>query len=109
MTRDELLDEAEAVWLELEDFHHRCSDARLRSDTWYRWAYAFLWLRLTEPLSQLSTNRLVGRSARVRWGRLVLLRNELAHSRLAEIDYVQLWDDFADVRATLPAELASLR
>jgi hypothetical protein len=38
-----------------------------------------------------------------------LLRNELAHSRLAEIDYVQLWDDFADVRATLPAELASLR
>lgn len=109
MTRDELLDEAEAVWLEVEDFHHRCSEARLRSDTWYRWAYAFLWLRLTEPLSQLSTNRLVGRSARTRWSRLVQVRNALAHKRLAEIDYVQLWDDFADVRATLPAELASLR
>ncbi len=109
MTRDELLDEAESVWLEVEDFHHRCSDARLRSDTWYRWAYAFLWLRLTEPISQLSTNRLVGRSARSRWSDLVWLRNELAHSRLVEIDYLQLWDDFADVQATLPVELASLR
>jgi hypothetical protein len=35
--------------------------------------------------------------------------NTLAHKRLAEIDYVQLWDDFADVRTTLPAGLASLR
>ena len=75
----------------------------------YRWAYAFLWLRLTEQLSQLSTNRLVGRSARTRWSDLAWRRNALAHKRLAEIDYVQLWDDFADVRATLPAELASLR
>ena len=109
MTRDELLDEAEAVWLEVEDFHHRCSEARLRSDTWFRWAYAFLWLRLTEPLSQLSTNRLVGRCFRTRWSRLVWRRNELAHKRLTEIDYVQLWEDFADVRTTLPADLASLR
>lgn len=109
MTRDELLDEAEAVWLEVEEFQHRCSKARLRSDTWYRWAYAFLWLRLTEPLSQLSANRLVGRRVCSRWSDLVRVRNALAHKRLTEIDYLQLWDDFADVQATLPAELAGLR
>jgi hypothetical protein len=39
----------------------------------------------------------------------VWVRNDLAQGRLAKIDYVQLWDDFADVRTTLPAELASLR
>jgi hypothetical protein len=39
----------------------------------------------------------------------VWVRNDLAQGRLAEIDYVQLWNVFADVRAKLPADLVSLR
>jgi hypothetical protein len=38
VSRADLLDEVETVWHELEDFHHRCSAARLRNDSWYRWA-----------------------------------------------------------------------
>lgn len=108
MTRTELLQEVETVWQEIEDFHHRCSETRLRNDTWYQWAYAFLWLRLTEPVSALRTQRLLGEDVSRRWSGLAKVRNALAHDRLADIDYVQLWSDFSLIQSVLPADLDQL-
>jgi len=66
-------------------------DRRYEDDDLYRYAIAFLWLRLAEPATRLLTLRLVDRRSIPVWGLLTAVRNSLAHESDEEIPYRQLW------------------
>jgi hypothetical protein len=52
---------------------------------------------------------MVGEDFCRRWGQLVRVRNTLDHERMNTIDYAQLWIDFTETQAELPADLVRLR
>ena len=65
---------------------------RFEDDDVFRCAIAYLWLRLSEPATQLLSKRLVSPSVAREWSILTSIRNSLAHLPDDEIDYEQLWD-----------------
>lgn len=69
----------------------RGDQRRYSDDDLYRYAVAFLWLRLAEPATRLLTLRLLDERAVPAWGLLTTIRNSLAHQRDEEIDYGTLW------------------
>lgn len=69
----------------------RGDDRRYTDDDLYRFAIAFLWLRLAEPATRLLTLRLVDARKIPVWSLLTAIRNSLAHDSDEEIPYGQLW------------------
>ena len=90
-TRQELLIEAAAAAATLLEVGGRGDLRRFSDDEVFRYAVAYLWLRLAEPTCQLVTRRLVGGDAQVNWDGMCRLRNILAHDRDEDIDYRSLW------------------
>ena len=95
LTRDELLDEMRWAIDAIREANAVGGEPRLRRDPHFRFALAFLWLRLGEPANQLVRRRLVSKAIAVRWRYLCIMRNQLAHDRNQDIDYPTLWQQFA--------------
>lgn len=76
---------------------------RYVDDEVFRFALAYLWLRLAEPACQLSTRRLIGEPSRNAWTGMCTIRNTLAHDREEDINYRPLW---ANIATTVGATLA---
>ena len=91
LTRDELLEEMLWAIEAIKEANSLGSEARLQRNPLYRYAMAFLWLRLGEPANQLVRRRLVGDSTAKRWQYLSAARNQLAHERDQDIAYLGLW------------------
>lgn len=66
-------------------------ERRYADDDLYRYAIAFLWLRLAEPATRLLSLRLVDERTVPVWKLLNAVRNSLAHDSDEEIPYGQLW------------------
>jgi len=98
-TREEMLVEAGAAVARLGESSSRGDQRRYSDDELFRFALAYLWLRLAEPICQLVTRRLVGDEAIHTWEGMCPVRNALAHDREEDIDYLRLW-------STLPTTLA---
>jgi uncharacterized protein with HEPN domain len=107
-TRRELLMESAAAANRLHDVGGRGDLRRFADDEVFRFAVAYLWLRLAEPTCQLVTRRLVGGDAQVSWEGMCRLRNILAHDRDEDIDYLPLWSDLALKVATTVAHIDRL-
>ena len=90
-TRQELLVEAAAAANRLCEVGGMGDLRRYADDEVFRFAVAYLWLRLAEPTCQLVTRRLVGGDAQVSWEGMCRLRNILAHDRDEDINYRSLW------------------
>lgn len=90
-TRRELLMESAAAANRLHDVGGRGDLRRFADDEVFRFAVAYLWLRLAEPTCQLVTRRLVGGDSQVSSEGMCRLRNSLAHDGDADIDYRSLW------------------
>lgn len=90
-TRQELLIEAAAAASRLFEVGGRGDLRRFIDDEVFRYAVAYLWLRLAEPTCQLVTRRLVGHDAQMSWDGMCRLRNSLAHDREEDINYRYLW------------------
>jgi uncharacterized protein with HEPN domain len=97
-TREELIVEVAAASGNLREVSSRGDMRRFTDDVVFRYAVAFLWLRLAEPTCQLVTRRLVGERSRRTWEGMCGIRNRLAHEREQDIDFVKLW---ADLPSTL--------
>ena len=89
LSRDELLEEMLWAIEAIQDLAAQGGERRLRQDPQFRYAMAFLWLRLGEPANQLIRRRLVPRATADRWGYLCTIRNQLAHERNQDIPYVE--------------------
>ena len=91
LTREELLEEM--IWAidAIRDLSSRGGEQRMKQDPQFRYAMAFLWLRLGEPANQLVRRRLVGDSTAKRWQYLSAARNQVAHERDQDIAYLGLW------------------
>jgi hypothetical protein len=63
-TRHELRVELSAAASRLQDVGTRGDLRRYVDDQVFRFALAYLWLRLAEPACQLSTRRLIGEQSR---------------------------------------------
>lgn len=74
----------------------RGDQRRYADDDLYRFAIAFLWLRLAEPATRLLSLRLVDERAVPVWGVLTTIRNSLAHQLDEEIAYGRLWTELPD-------------
>ena len=93
LSRHELIVEASAAvdsLLEVSSFGDR---RRYDDDKVFRYAVAYAWLRLAEPLCRLVTRHLVGEETRRAWSGMCGLRNILAHERDEDINYLPLWSD----------------
>lgn len=97
-TRDELIVEVAAAAGNLREVSSNGDVRRFTDDSAFRYAVAFLWLRLAEPTCQLVTRRLVGEGSRRTWEGMCRFRNMLAHEREQDIDFVILW---AEIPSTL--------
>ncbi len=95
LTRHELILEASAAADSLQEVSSSGDHRRFADDKVFRYAVAFAWLRLAEPLCRLVTRRLVGEEARRAWSGMCGLRNMLAHERDEDINYLPLWSDLA--------------
>ena len=91
LTRDELLAEMHWAIDAIRDLSSRGGEQRLQRDPQFRYAMAFLWLRLGEPANQLVRRRLVSKRNANRWRYLCIMRHQLAHDRNQEIEYLLLW------------------
>jgi uncharacterized protein with HEPN domain len=78
---------------------------RFTDDDLYRYAIAFLWLRLVEPATRLLTLRLVDRDTVPGWESFMVIRNSLAHDRNEEIDYSILWGQLPETVEAVRDEL----
>jgi uncharacterized protein with HEPN domain len=83
----------------------RGDQRRYTDDDLYRFAIAFLWLRLAEPATRLLTLRLVDEQALPVWGVLTTIRNSLAHQLDEEIAYGRLWTELPDTIQTVNDDL----
>jgi uncharacterized protein with HEPN domain len=104
-TRDELIVEVAAASGNLREVSANGDLRRFDDDRVFRYAVAFLWLRLAEPGCQLVTRRLVGEESRQTWEGMCRIRNLLSHERDQDINYGKLW---ADIPSTLQATEARL-
>ena len=104
-TRDELIVELSAASGNLREVSSNGDVRRFTDDRVFRFAVAFLWLRLAEPACQLVTRRLVGDLPRRAWEGMCGIRNMLAHEREQDIDFDELW---ADIPLTLERTEAQL-
>jgi len=91
LSRDELLEEMLWAINAIKDLAAQGGERRLRQDPQFRYAMAFLWLRLGEPANQLIRRRLVGDAMALRWQYLSAARNQLAHERNQDLGYLLLW------------------
>lgn len=91
LSRHELLVEAASAAEALRDVSSSGDRRRYDDDKVFRYAVAFAWLRLTEPLCRLINGRLVGDDARRTWAGQCETRNMLAHERYQDIDFDALW------------------
>ena len=91
LSRHELLVETASASEVLRDVTSSGDRRRNDDDRLFRYAVAFAWLRLTEPLCRLITRRLVGDDARRTWVGQCDTRNMLAHDRDQDIDFDPLW------------------
>mgnify|MGYP003609043378 FL=1 len=89
LTRDELLEAMLWAIDAIRDLASQGGGRRLKQDPQFRYAMAFLWLRLGEPANQLVRRKLVSRSVADRWGYLCTIRNQLAHERNQDIPYIE--------------------
>ena len=94
-TRHELLIEASAAAGNLSEVAERGDLRRFSDDEVFKYAVAYLWLRLAEPTCQLVTRKLVGDQTRVSWAGMCRLRNSLAHDRNEDINYLPLWTNLS--------------
>ncbi len=101
-TRQELLVEVVAAASRLRELGARGDLRRFTDDEVFRFALAYLWLRLAEPACQLVTRRLVGEMSMAVWSGLCPIRNALAHERDEDINYQRLW---VNVPAAVEASL----
>ena len=92
LTRYEVLVEASAAATKLREFGSRGDWRRFTDDEVFRYAVAFEWLRLTEPLCGLISRRLIGTAAPREWEPACEVRNLLAHERDQDINYTRLWE-----------------
>jgi uncharacterized protein with HEPN domain len=104
-TRDELIVELSAASGNLREVSASGDFRRFTDDRVFRFAVAFLWLRLAEPACQLVTRRLVGAPSRLAWEGMCWIRNMLAHEREQDIDFDELW---AGIPSTLDRTEAQL-
>lgn len=79
---------------------------RYADDDLYRYAIAFLWLRLAEPATRLLSLRLV--DERVVPRLLTTIRNSLAHQSEEEIEYGLLWTKLPDTIRVVSDDLDPL-
>ena len=95
LTRDELLDEMLWAINAIKEANSLGGEPRLQRDPLFRYALAFLLLRIGEPANQLVRRRLVSTAMADRWEYLCMMRNQLAHDRNQDIDYPTLWRQVA--------------
>lgn len=81
---------------------------RYADDDLYRYAIAFLWLRLAEPATRLLNLRLVDERTVPTWGLLTTVRNSLAHQLDEEIAYSRLWSRLPETLETVSGDLDHL-
>ena len=108
LSRHELIVEASAAvdsLLEVSSFGDR---RRYDDDKVFRYAVAFAWLRLAEPLCRLFARRLVGGEARRAWAGMCDIRNKLAHERDQDIPFATLWALLTDGLPQTEAQLDRL-
>jgi uncharacterized protein with HEPN domain len=105
-TRDEWIVELAAAAGNLREVSSRGDVRRFADDRVFRFAVAFLWLRLAEPACQLVTRRLVSEGSRRAWEGMFRFRNMLAHERGQDIDFVVLW---AQIPSTLDGTEAQVK
>jgi uncharacterized protein with HEPN domain len=91
LSRSELLVEAASAAEALRDLASSGGRRRYNDDRAFRYAVAFAWLRLAEPLCRLFSRRLVGGEARRAWAGMCDIRNKLAHERDQDIPFAPLW------------------
>ena len=91
LSRSELLVEAASAVEALRDVSSSGDRRRDEDDKMFRYAVAFAWLRLAEPLCRLFARRLVGGEARRAWAGMCDIRNKLAHERDQDIPFATLW------------------
>lgn len=91
LSRHELLVEAAAAAENLREVTSLGDRRRFDDDRAFRYAVAFGWLRLTEPLCRLITRRLVADYELRTWVGQCDTRNMLAHDREQDIDFDALW------------------
>lgn len=103
-TRQELLIEAAAAANRLSEVGGRGDLRRFTDDDVFRFAVAYLWLRLAEPTCQLVTRRLVGSDAQLSWEGMCRLRNILAHDRDEDINYRYLWVQLSNTLVVVGAQ-----
>ena len=83
--------------------NRRCADYDL-----YRYAIAFLWLRLAEPATRLLKQRLVDARTVPTWDSLTTIRNSLAHQLDEEIAYSRLWSKLPETLEAVSEDLDRL-
>ena len=108
LTRDELLDEMLWAIDAIRDLAAHGGEPRLQRDAKFRYALAFLWLRLGEPANQLVRRRLVSTAMADRWQYLSAARNQLAHDRNQEIGYLLLWRQIEESFEDTAVDVTSL-
>ena len=81
---------------------------RYADDDLYRYAIAFLWLRLAEPASRLLALHLVDEHTVPTWRSLNVIRNSLAHQRDEEIAYGRLWHELPETLTAVGDDLDHL-
>lgn len=96
LSRNELLVEAASAAEILRDVSSSGDLWRYDDDRAFRYAVAFAWLRLAEPLCRLFARRQVGGEARRAWAGMCDIRNKLAHERDQDIPFATLWALLAD-------------
>lgn len=107
-TRDELLAEVAAGSGNLREVSSNGDLRRFTDDRVFRFAVAFLWLRLAEPACQLVTRRLVGDQSRRAWEGMCGIRTMLAHEREQDIDFDELWAEIPSTLGRTEAQLDRL-
>ena len=107
-TRQELLVEVAAAANRLYEVGGMGDLRRYTDDEVFRFAVAYLWLRLAEPTCQLVTRRLVGGDAQASWDGMCRLRNILAHDRDEDINYRYLWAGLATTLVEVGAQADQL-
>ena len=107
-TRGELLAEVAEASGNLCDASSNGDFRRFTDDRVFRFAVAFLWLRLAESTCQLVTRRMVGDQSRRAWEGMCGIRNMLAHDREQDIDFDELWYEIPSTLKHTDAELGRL-
>lgn len=108
-TREEMLVEVRSAVVRLGEGSSRSDLRRYSDDELFRFAVAYLWLRLAEPICQLVKRRLVGDEAKRTWEGMCPVRNALAHDREEDIDYLRLWSNLPTTLALTSAQIDRLQ